>query len=135
MIHYTQQDYEKLVEILHNTVGEQAQNTPYDDLFWRPSRKMFRVTFKVKGRTVDMEKSDLPLLIFSKKITYKMNIPNMKIVISGSCYDFTKRMIISEIRLITNSLITFLRRIPLTKVPLYINSFPELANWRMSIGK
>jgi hypothetical protein len=139
MIHYTQQDYMKLIEILHSDVGEQneeqAQCTPHKDSFWEPNRRYYRITFKVKGRTVSMKKSNLPLLLFSKKIMYKMNIPNMNIALSGSCSNFTKRMVITEIRYITNNLITFLCRIPLTKVPLYINSFPELSRWRMSINK
>lgn len=38
-------------------------------------------------------------------------------------------------KLMVNETKKFLFEVPLNKVPLYFNSFPELARWRLKIGK
>jgi len=123
MVHYTKQNYEELLKIL-NGPNEEASGQINTHL----------VILSVNGRLISMNKHELVTLIFDKKISNNRGTSILNLFIAQPIrYSNTKRYVDS--RSLSNALIKFLRKVPLIKVPLYINSFPELSKWRMSIGK
>lgn len=135
MKHYTAQDFEKLCLILHGYKtgsSQRSHNDPVlkvDDFVMWEALNNFNMT--VKGVSIGIKRSDLSKVVFCKKLVYKHPIPYQFITLIRSRYH---GKYLGELQL-TRSLLTFIRKIPLIKVPLYINSFPELSKWRMSIGK
>jgi hypothetical protein len=135
MMHYTTQDFEKLCLILQGYKtgsSQRSHNDPVlkvDDFVMWEALNYFNMT--IKGVPVGIKRSDLSKVVFCKKLIYKHSIPYQFVTLVESRYP---GKYLSELHL-TRSLLTFIRKIPLMRVPLYINSFPELSKWRMSIGK
>lgn len=124
MVHYTQQDYEKLLEILYRDSDELSRKTKYS------------VFFTINREAVNIKLSDLFTVLFSRKLPYSNSnlvFVTFKKVNKYRTWNNTKSELTS--RSLTNALVKFLRRIPLIKVPLYLQSFPELSLWRLKIGK
>lgn len=70
------------------------------------------LSLKLNGFEISITKNDLMNVVFS---------PKAKNIFTGS-------LMIKEI-------FNFIHVKPLRKIPLYINTYPELASWRMRIGK
>jgi hypothetical protein len=123
MVHYTQQDYEELIlNILQLKLTGLNLST----------RAPLILT--LKGTKISIDRTDFFKVMFCKKLCYKSPIPSMNIrIVSLSQFIYNKRA--SESKSLTNALIKFLRKVPLLRVPLYLQSFPELSVWRLKIGK